>query len=241
VDPAPILYVLAEADPVDKVPAWVTVTVRPSATVTSPTVVVAKVTVEFAVNCTFDPDAQAVVNGPAPDEPQLLPVQVALVPSVLQNCCASALLIPANVTALMAIAVNNFFMIFWFYGFGCLAHQQLTSGGLGVSRGYRDVVCIANRPRGPKGFCVTSLSQKQVRERNCCHGADAEEGPYWDSSIGRRGFIHDTADLAIPVSRTPAVVERRFHPIRRSMTVVQPQRVSCTFGDSLRFLLGHFE
>ena len=77
------------ADPVDKVPPWVTVTVTPSAIVTSPTVVVAKVAVEFAVNCTFDPEAQADPPVGRAVAPQLEPVtQVLLVPSVRQNCCA---------------------------------------------------------------------------------------------------------------------------------------------------------
>ncbi len=74
----------------DKVPAWETVTVFPASTVTFPTVVVAKVTVEFCVKRTFDPEVQAVVNGPAPDVPQFAPVQVADVPSARQNCCACA-------------------------------------------------------------------------------------------------------------------------------------------------------
>lgn len=68
-----------------KIPAAVTVTVLPSATVTLPTVAVAKVSVEFAVKTASLPDVQPVPPVGEAGSLQEVEVQVwPLVPSVLQ-------------------------------------------------------------------------------------------------------------------------------------------------------------
>jgi hypothetical protein len=102
VAPVPISKVRTELL-VLSVPAAVTVTVTPSSTFTSPIDVVAKVTVELAVNSVFLSAVHAIVNGPLEVLPQLALVQVAETPLVFQKRSVAATCTMTTVRIVRAI------------------------------------------------------------------------------------------------------------------------------------------
>ena len=109
VEPVPILKVRTELS-ILNVPAFVTVTVIPSLTVTFPMEVVAKFTDELALKIASLLLVQTVVNGPPADVPQFVEVQTARVPFVFQYTCPH----PAFANTNSKIAVSQIVFVKFF-------------------------------------------------------------------------------------------------------------------------------